>query len=404
MTDMDLKKTKGKGAVVLKTDDYVFMQYLVDGKSWFMDIETFNSKDETSIVGNIYKGKVTNTTVNGMTFVDIGIGEDVMLNGEGLQDGEYVLIQIIADKHDGKTFKGSTKISFSSSLSFVEASARKKAVKNPYNLLKYSKELSVERKKALKPLEKDIVSLFDTEGEIRSVTIRTNAENKDNGLVFADISETLDKWKNVRKVFATKIGVGLIRKADGKYADFINGYLPHSDFLVTNDSCISEIAKKRYDIPLYFFENEDFIDFDELKNELGKISNSRVEVTEDINFKIDYTEACTFIDVNAGGFKRGRSEELTKLQVNLIASKEILRQISLRNVSGPIIIDFISLKDEEVSTLIDTLITESKNDRQKTIIYPEITKLGMVEMERKRTYRIFDSSYFDILFSKQVEV
>lgn len=400
MKNFDYKKTNGKGAVVLKTTDYVFMQYLVDGKPWFMDIERLNSPDGNSLVGNIYKGKVTNTTVNGMTFVDVGIGEDVMLNGTDFVDGEYLLIQIIADKHDGKTFKGSSKLTFPSSLVFLETSMRKKAVKNPYRLIRYSKELSDSRIKSLRKCEKDIVRLFEPEDEIRGVIIRTNVENNDNDQLVQDFSETISKWKEVRKAFATQVGVGLIMNADGKYANFVNTYLPHADFLVTNHSFSSEIAKKRFNIPTYYFDNSDFMDFGALERELKALGESRVEVTENINFKIDHTEACTFIDVNSGGFKKGKNEELTKLQINLIASKEILRQISLRNISGPIIIDFISLSESEVQPLIETLVAESKNDRQKTIIYPEITRLGMVEMERKRTYRMIDLKAFEIMFAK----
>lgn len=400
MNNIDLKKTKGRGAVVLKTADYVFMQYLVDGKPWFMDIETFAPQDEVSTVGNIYKGKVTNTTINGMTFVDVGIGEDVMLNGTDFVDGEYLLVQIIADKHDGKALKGTSKITFSSSLVFLEASTRKKNVKNLYNLIRYSKELSLSKVKTLRKREKDIVSLFESNGEIRGLTIRTNAENKETDEVLQDISETLAKWQDIRKIFSTKIGVGLIKKSDGKFTSFVNTYLPHADFLVTNDNLLGDIAKSRYQIPVNVFDNSDFLNFADVENELRVMSESRVDVTENINFKIDYTEACTFIDVNSGGFKKGRDEEFTKLQVNLIASKEILRQISLRNISGPIIIDFISLVESEVQSLFDTLEAESKNDRQKTIIYPEITHLGMVEMERKRTYRLFNPSDFEIMFSK----
>ncbi len=400
MSEIDLKRKNGKCAVVLKTDEYILMQYLVDGKPWFMDIEDLTSKEDISIVGNIYKGKVTNTTVNGMTFVDIGIGEDVMIQGSDFFDGEYLLVQIISDKHDGKTYKGSTKLTFSGSFAFVEASVRKKNVKKLFNLIRYSKELSAERIKELKSLEQNVVDLFEPSGEIRSVIVRTNAENKDNACVLEGIAETLDNWKETRNAFSLKIGVGLIRKAEDKYNNFIKNYLPHSDFLVTNESNIFDIASKRYNIPVKFFENTEFFDFDGLAEEIGIMRNQRVAVTEKINFKIDYTEACTFIDVNSGGYKRGKDEELTKLQINLTAAKEILRQISLRNISGPIIIDFISLMDEEVPILIDALIKTSKNDRQKTIVYPETTKLGMVEMERRRTYKLFDPDVFDIVFSK----
>lgn len=400
MKERSLKTISGKSAVILKTDDYLFMQYLIDGKPWFMDIERTKPQGNESLVGNIYKGKVKNTTINGMTFVDVGIGEDVMIGGADFSEGDYVLLQIVADPHDGKTLKGSLKIEFSSSLVFLEASAKKKAVKNPHHLIKHSKELSAERVKELKKCENDVLNMLDTVEEIRGIVWRTNAQNKDNDCVLKNFAETLSRWKNVRKDFATKIGPGLLLEANGKADNFVNNYLPHADVLLTNDLEFCEIAKNVYNITTHLFENADFFDFEAFAEELEVLGEDRVCVNEDVNFKFDFAEACTFVDVNSGGFKKGRDTELTKLKINLIASSEILRQISLRNVGGPIIIDFISLKECDSSVLLEKLVEESKNDRQKTTIFPEITNLGMVEMERKRTFKLTNPKDFEIMFSE----
>lgn len=395
-----LEKNSLRSAVVLKTDDYLFMQYLIDGKPWFMDIERTKPLENESLVGNVYKGKVKNTAINGMAFVDVGLDEDVMIGGADFSEGEQVLLQIVADRHDGKVMKGSLKIEFSSPLVFLETSAKKKAVKNPNHLFKHSKELTAERVKDLRKCEEEALRLIDTLEEIRSVVWRTSAESKNNEAVLKDFSETLSRWKSVRKAFATKIGVGLLSKAKGKAWNFLNNYLPHADVLLTNDEEIFELAKNKFNVQTRLFDNTDFFDFEILAEDLKSLSEERVSVNDDVNFKIDYTEACTFIDVNAGGFKKGRDAELTKLQINLLASSEIMRQISLRNVGGPIIIDFISLKESDSSLLLEKLNEESKKDRQKTIIYPETTRLGMVEMERKRTFKLTDPKDFEIMFSK----
>lgn len=397
----DLTKIKGKCATVLKTDDYVFMEYLIDGKPWYLDIESTDKANNSSLVGNIYKGRVKNTTVSGMTFADIGVGEDVMIGGTDFYDGEYLAVQVVSDKHDGKTFKASSKITFSSSLVILETSTRRKEVKKPRRLIKYAKELSSERIRELCELEKDIVDSIETLEEIRGIVIRTNAQDKDNESVYKEFEETLLKWNDVRKDFATKVGTGLLSSADGKFANFINTYLPHSDVLITNDSTLEKIAKEKYSFEVKHFDDCVFFDFESLDKELEVLDEERVNVTENINFKIDYTEACTFIDVNSGGYKKYRNEDDAKLKINVIASKEILRQISLRNIGGPIIIDFISLRADDVQTLIETLVEETKNDRQKTVVYREITNLGMVEMERKRTYRRIERKDFDIMFSKR---
>lgn len=100
---------------------------------------------------------------------------------------------------------------------------------------------------------------------------------------------------------------------------------------------------------------------------------------------VDQAEACAVIDVNTGKFVGKRNLEETILKTNLEAVKEIAYQIKLRNLGGIIIIDFIDMdrpnnRDKVTSALEEAL----KKDKAKTNIM-EISKLGMVEMTRKRT-------------------
>ena len=98
---------------------------------------------------------------------------------------------------------------------------------------------------------------------------------------------------------------------------------------------------------------------------------------------IDKCEALTAIDVNSGKFT-GKSElEDTVLKVNLEATKEIARQIKLRDIGGIIIIDYIDMeKEEDRNKVKEAMIEEIKNDRSKVQVL-EFTKLGLLEMTRK---------------------
>ncbi len=98
---------------------------------------------------------------------------------------------------------------------------------------------------------------------------------------------------------------------------------------------------------------------------------------------IDKCEALTAIDVNSGRFT-GKSElEDTVLKVNLEATKEIARQIKLRDIGGIIIIDYIDMeKEKDRNKVKETMLEEIKNDRSKVQVL-EFTKLGLLEMTRK---------------------
>jgi ribonuclease G len=57
---------------------------------------------------------------------------------------------------------------------------------------------------------------------------------------------------------------------------------------------------------------------------------------------IELTAAATMIDVDSGAGARGGKAHLA---TNLSAALEVARQIHLRNLAGPIVIDFIGMRD-----------------------------------------------------------
>ena len=61
---------------------------------------------------------------------------------------------------------------------------------------------------------------------------------------------------------------------------------------------------------------------------------------------IEHTEAMTVVDVNTGSFVGNKHLEETVFEMNLIAAREIARQVRLRNVGGIIAVDFIDMAEE----------------------------------------------------------
>ena len=62
---------------------------------------------------------------------------------------------------------------------------------------------------------------------------------------------------------------------------------------------------------------------------------------------IEHTEAMTVVDVNTGSFTGKKNLEETVFETNLVAAREIARQMRLRNVGGIIAVDFIDMANEE---------------------------------------------------------
>ena len=102
---------------------------------------------------------------------------------------------------------------------------------------------------------------------------------------------------------------------------------------------------------------------------------------------IEPTEALTVIDVNSGKYTGKKGTRDTFRLINREAALEIARQLRLRNLSGIILVDFISMeKKEDEKELLQLLSAELKKDPVKTAVV-DMTPLGLVEITRKKVRR-----------------
>ena len=121
-----------------------------------------------------------------------------------------------------------------------------------------------------------------------------------------------------------------------------------------------------------------------VKSSLEKALREQIWLKSGASIVLQHTEALTVIDVNSGKniIKKEMRENL--LRINLEAAKEIACQLRLRNISGIIIIDFINLlAKEDEAVLLKEFRTYLKDDPVKTDLI-DMTKLGLVEVTRKK--------------------
>ena len=100
---------------------------------------------------------------------------------------------------------------------------------------------------------------------------------------------------------------------------------------------------------------------------------------------IDRCEAMTVVDVNSGSAGAGGAAAGAYLETNLAACETIAAQIRLRNLAGMILIDFIDMETEDDRNRVADRMREAlATDRRKTVVHGW-TRLGILEMTRKRT-------------------
>ena len=121
-----------------------------------------------------------------------------------------------------------------------------------------------------------------------------------------------------------------------------------------------------------------------LEEEIGRIHQRKVPLKGGGSIVIDQTEALVAIDVNSGSFRTETSAEENAYQMNLIAAKEIARQLRLRDLGGVIVNDFIDMRRDRYRRGVEKALYDAmKRDRARTKIL-RTSPFGLIEMTRQR--------------------
>lgn len=370
-------------------------------------VEKYEESIETSKTeGNIYLGKVQNV-LPGMqaAFIDIGeskntfihlkdllpkidtksVGNiDVSLENNNSQNikklikpGMPILVQVKKDSTNKKGARVSTHISipgkyivFMPNAEFITVSQKIEAEEEKKRLINLVQNLLPKGSGAI---------------------IRTSSENKDEDTIKKDIEALIEEWQKIEN---EKSNINeyprLLYKNDGILKKlFIDMIEKKIDKIIVNEKSVYDDVVdtlKSIDntnIKIELQENKNLIEEYCLTSQMEKIQNRKVWLKCGGFITIDKTEALTAIDVNSGKYVGTKDLEQTVYTVNKEATKEIAKQLRLRDIGGIVVIDYIDMKLVENRNKIEKLLeTELKKDRSKTQVIG-FTKLNLLEMTRK---------------------
>src|SRR6185295_11798712 len=121
-----------------------------------------------------------------------------------------------------------------------------------------------------------------------------------------------------------------------------------------------------------------------LDEEISRIHQREISLKQGGGIVIDQTEALVAIDVNSGNFRADDSAEETAYQMNLLAAREIARQLRLRDLGGVVVNDFIDMRKEKHRRNVERALKDAvKRDRARTKIL-RTSPFGLIEMTRQR--------------------
>ncbi len=262
----------------------------------------------------------------------------------------------------------------------------------------------IEDKEQRKRLKKIIEKYYHP---LMGLIVRTAAANATEEQLLEDLENLKKKWietvNNIRKfkkLYRTgKMMPVIIYKEPNRIKQLLRDLLaePFDKIVVDDPALFEELRESLLDeMPelvdkLYLHQLEaPLFQFYQVDDQIHLARNRQVPLSEGAYLIIDRTEAFHIIDVNSGSYvpKEGSQEE-TALKINLIAAKEIARQIKLRDMGGLILIDFIDMtKSENKKRVFETFKKElEKIDRaRKAFDESGLSKFSILEMTRERSH------------------
>ena len=101
------------------------------------------------------------------------------------------------------------------------------------------------------------------------------------------------------------------------------------------------------------------------------------------NIRINETAALVAVDVNTGGAVGGNRRQVIKA-VNSDAARVFAEQMRLRNLSGLIVIDFVSMRDERDREDVLQALRQAVMEDPRRPFVGGFTKFGLVELTRRK--------------------
>lgn len=352
--------------------------------------------ESKSILDNIYVGKVKNIVKNiNAAFVEIENGimcylelnkmiNPIFLNEKNnkvLVEGDELLVQVTKDVQQNKApvvttsfgikgehiilTHGKTNIGISNKIKDTTTSIRLKNIFEPYS------------------------------NDYYGFVVRTSAKEQDEKTLVEEIKLLIEEYTNITNKAKFATCFSCIKSTPETFICDIKEMIDKNvEEIVIEDDNLYEVAMKAssyinksntISFRHYFDETHPLIKLYSIESNIASLLKERVWLKSGANIVIQHTEALTVVDVNTSKSIRIKGDKaVTIAKINKEAAKEIAYQLSLRNIGGIILIDFIDMKREEDKTeLLRYLQKYLDLDYVKATVV-DITKLNLVELTRKK--------------------
>ena len=140
----------------------------------------------------------------------------------------------------------------------------------------------------------------------------------------------------------------------------------------------------------------------EIKARLHQMISRKVWLKSGGYLIVEMTEALTVIDVNSGKNEKKISKAALALETNMEAADLIPYLLSVNNISGIVIVDFINVRSKDEEELFLKRLKKRLSEDPCKADVVDITALGLVEITRQKkdillSAKLKEASLYEII-------
>lgn len=373
-------------------------------------IELFiERKSSSSMVGNIYKGKVEKI-VPGVqaAFVGMGDGRSGFLSAEDVYEeslSELFLEEEETKKTSRKNRQPIQKVLRQGQEVMVQVTKEPTGNKGPkltshvgipgkyLVLLPGADSVNVSRKITDRKSRKRFSEIMQNKPEDMGFIVRTACVGADEKDIKTEMRALVRKWRRIKKKYEESEDPGMIHQEADSCIRVVRDLMGNGLKKIVVDSpkahgritkyFSDKIKKDGFKVDMYDKE-EPIFDRYGVESQIEKMYRKKVWMKSGGYLIIDEAEGLTVIDVNSGKLVGEEFQKKTIMKTNEEAAVEAARQIRLRNLVGIIVIDFIDMQPVRSRKKIESLFTdEMKKDKARSTIQ-EISSFSVIQLTRRR--------------------
>ena len=228
-----------------------------------------------------------------------------------------------------------------------------------------------------------------------SIIVRTEGLNRTKEELAWDLDCLLHHWNNIHNATKGLAAPALIHQEGDAVIRSVRDRLRKNidEIIIDHEPTFKKLqtyiqqTRPEFEDRIKLYENKDPI-FSHygIQGQIQSMFTRKIELKSGGSIVIDYTEAMTVIDVNSARSTSAKNIEDTALQTNQEALQEVLRQISLRDIGGIIVVDFIDMVEAENRTRIEELANQIITKEKSKVRFEPLSSLtGCMLISRQRT-------------------